>query len=64
MGRKKQYAAHGPLLVELYVDRGLSLSEIADVTGIHPRTIGRMLNERNVQMRPRGNRKGSCKKRR
>ena len=63
MGRHKEYLAHGPLILEMYVEREMSIQRIAEVTGISNRTIGRILNEKGVQMRPRGNVKGSTKKR-
>ena len=60
MNRPPPYLHYIPLIVEMYQNRKLSIPEIHELTGVSRSSVRRILVQKGVAMRPRGNpKKGS-----
>lgn len=64
MGKKgsQKYAHYYPLIIDMYVDREMSLEDISKITGIPALTITRMLRHKEITIRNQGIPKGRKKK--
>jgi len=64
MGKKgsQKYAQYYPMILDMYIDREMSLEDIGKITGIPAITITRMLRHKGVEIRNQGQPKGNKRK--